>query len=55
MPLPPVGNVPVNPAGVEPVQIDCAEITVLFVITGFTVISIDAVILEQPPDVTVLL
>ena len=55
MPLPSVGVVPVNPAGVEPLQIICAELTVLFVITGFTVICIALEVLEQPPDETVLL
>ena len=55
MPLPPVGRVPVNPAGVEPEQIDCAELTVFVAITEFTVICIALEVLEQPPDETVLL
>ena len=51
MPSPPVGKVPVNAAGIVPVQMDCAAATVLFAITGFTVICIAVDVLVHPPDV----
>jgi hypothetical protein len=54
VPLPPLGVVPVKPLGVVPVQIACAVLTVLFAITGLTVISIAVDTSLQPPDVTVL-
>ena len=48
MPLPPVGVLPVNAAGVEPVQIDCAAAMVLVAITGFTVtVTVELLLLQD--------
>jgi hypothetical protein len=55
VPLPPVGNDPVNAAGVCPLQIACAAVTVLFAIAALTVICIAVAVFVHPPDVTVLL
>jgi hypothetical protein len=49
MPLPPAGNEPLNEEAVVPVQMVCDPLTVLLVITGFTVIVPLALIKPHPP------
>lgn len=54
-PLPPVGELPVNADGVLPEQIVCADVAVLLIIPGLTVILIADEVFTHEPDVTVLL
>ena len=55
MPFPPVGVVPFCLLGAVAVQIVCVPVTILFAITGLTVIFTADDVSDATPDVTYLL